>query len=64
MPNKEDAGFIRDLKMLGFKIFQQFDGENIPKHKLTAYIKDELKIGHYKQFGKQKRKLTKPAKVK
>ena len=54
-----DEGFEQKLRQLGFKVFQRFDRHNIPKtdNKMDDYIKEELKSGNYKQFGKQKRKL-------
>jgi hypothetical protein len=63
MPNSEDANFVRKLRRIGYKVFQKFEGEDIPKHKLTGYIKDELNSGNYKQFGKQKKRLSKQAKA-
>ena len=58
-----DAGFELKLKRLGFKVFQKFERNNVPKtefensgvSKLDLYIKDELKRANYKQFGKQKK---------
>lgn len=52
-----DESFEQKLRQLGFKVFQKFDKHNIPKtnNKMDDYIKEELKNGNYKQFGKQKR---------
>ena len=58
-----DNDFEQKLKRLGFKIFQKFERNNVPKtefensgvSKLDLYIKGELDKGNYKQFGKQKR---------
>lgn len=58
-----DNEFEMKLKRLGFKIFQKFERNNVPKSefensgvsKLDLYIKDELKKADYKQFGKQKK---------
>lgn len=52
-----DDGFEQKLRKLGFKVFQKFDKHNIPKtnNKMDNFIKEELKNGNYKQFGKQER---------
>ena len=52
-----DESFEQKLRQLGFKVFQKFDKHNIPKtnNKMDDYIKEELKNGNYKQFGKQRR---------
>ncbi len=54
-----DDGFEKKLKQLGFKIYQKFDRHNIPKTdgKMDEYIKEALKTGDYRQFGKQKEKI-------
>ena len=51
-----DEGFEQKLKQIGFKVFQKFEKHNIPKTNgiMDDYIKEELKNGNYKQFGKQK----------
>ena len=51
-----DEGFEQKLRQLGFKVFQRFERHNVPKTKgkMDEYIKEELKNGNYKQFGKQK----------
>lgn len=51
-----DEGFEQKLRQIGFKIFQKFERHNIPKtnNKMDDYIKEELKKGNYRQFGKQK----------
>ena len=52
-----DEGFEQKIRQLGFKVFQRFERNNVPKtnDKLDNYIKEELQSGNYKQFGKQKR---------
>ena len=58
-----DESFEANLKRLGFKVFQKFERNNVPKSefensgvsKLDLYIKGELEKANYKQFGKQKR---------
>ena len=51
-----DEGFEQKLRQIGFKVFQRFERHNIPKtnNKMDNYIKEELKNGNYRQFGKQK----------
>ena len=51
-----DEGFEQKLRQIGFKVFQRFERHNVPKTKgkMDEYIKEELKNGNYKQFGKQK----------
>ena len=52
-----DERFEQQLRQLGFKVFQKFEKHNVPKtnNKMDDYIKEELKNGNYKQYGKQKR---------
>lgn len=54
IPNTEDAKFEGKLKGIGYKVFQKFDGENVPKDLLDEYIKEALKYGEFQQKGKQK----------
>ena len=51
-----DEGFEQKLRQLGFKVFQKFEKHNVPKTagRMDNYIKEELKNGNYRQFGKQK----------
>ena len=51
-----DEGFEQKLRQIGFKVFQKFEKHNIPNtnNKMDNYIKEELKSGNYRQFGKQK----------
>ena len=51
-----DEGFEQKLRQIGFKVFQRFERHNVPKtnNKMDNYIKEELKNGNYRQFGKQK----------
>ena len=53
---KLDEGFEQKLRQIGFKVFQRFERHNIPKtnSRMDNYIKEELKNGNYRQFGKQK----------
>ena len=56
MENAKDSNFLRKLKNIGYRTFQQFQGENIAKNNLDTYIKTCLDNREYKQFGKQKAK--------
>lgn len=51
-----DEKFEQKIRQLGFKVFQKFERHNIPKtnERMDNYIKEELKSGNYRQFGKQK----------
>ena len=51
-----DEGFEQKLRQLGFKVFQRFEKHNVPKtnNRMDNYIKEELKNGNYRQFGKHK----------
>ena len=54
MPNSKDEFFLRELKKIGYKVFQEFEGENIQRKNLDDYIKPLLDSREYKQYGKQK----------
>lgn len=54
LPNELDAKFEQDLKSIGYKQYQKFDAENLPKDKIDAYIKKALNKFDYTQKGKQK----------
>lgn len=64
IPDEDDAKFIKNLKAIGYKIFQIFEGEDIRRGKLDEYIKDRLALGEYQQIGKQKKRLSTSAKQK
>ena len=49
-----DEGFEQKLRRFGFKVFQKFEKHNIPKSRIDNYVKEELKSGNFRQFGKQK----------
>lgn len=52
-----DEGFEQKLRQkIGLKVYQKFERHNVPKtnNKMDDYIKEELKNGNYRQFGKQK----------
>ena len=53
-----DKGFEETLSRKQIDIYQKFERHNVPKTdgKMDSYIKEELKNGNYKQFGKQKQK--------
>jgi len=64
MADSEDAGFIRKLKAIGYKVYQKFEGENIPKEELDVYIKERLDSRTYSQLGKNMKKMSKEMKLK
>ncbi len=51
-----DEGFEQEFKQKGFKIYQKFERHNVPKTNgmMDEYIRESLKSGNYRQFGKQK----------
>lgn len=51
-----DEGFERKLRQIGFRVFQKFERHNVPKTdgQMDEYIKEEAKLGNYRQYGKQK----------
>lgn len=54
LPNKLDERFEKDLKSIGYKQYQKFDAENLPKDKIDEYIKKALSGFDYIQKGKQR----------
>ncbi|MBD5402439.1 hypothetical protein HDR58_06525 [bacterium] len=64
IPDIEDNNFVRKLKSIGYKVFQRFEGENIPKHKLDKFIKEKLIAHDYVQKGKNQEKLPRELKEK
>lgn len=61
LPNSEDATFIGKLKKIGYKVYQKFEGENIPKDEIDVFIKERLDARDFHQKGKNPQKL--PRKV-
>ncbi len=55
LPNKLDAQFEKDLKSIGYKQYQKFDGENIPADEIDTYVRICLSELEYEQKGKQKK---------
>ena len=51
-----DKGFEDRLSRNKIKIYQKFERHNVPKTdgRMDDYIKEELKNGNYRQYGKQK----------
>ena len=51
-----DEGFEQKLSQKNIKIYQKFERHNVPKTdgRMDSYIREELKNGNYRQFGKQK----------
>lgn len=58
LPNNEDDKFIKQLKTIGYKTYQKFDGENIPKENLDMFIKENLDTRNYNQIGKNKKRMN------
>ena len=56
--NFQDAKFEQQLKSIGYRTYQKFDGENIPKEEVDSYIKEKLANRDYVQTGKNKPKMT------
>ena len=50
-----DESFEQKLRQIGFKVFQKFERHNVPKTDglMDKYIKENLDLRNYKQFGKQ-----------
>ncbi len=64
MPDSEDATFIQKLKTIGYKVFQKFEGENIPKEEMDVYIKERLDNRNYNQIGKKMKRMSREMKEK
>lgn len=62
VPDSEDENFIRKLKAIGYKVFQKFEGDNIPKADLDIHIKTRLDIREFDQKGKNPPKMSKKLK--
>ena len=64
MKRKADERFERILKQqLGVKEYKKFDRHSINetenKGSMDFYINEQIKLGNYMQFGKQKKKIKK-----
>ena len=53
---KLDADFEQKLRQIGFKVYQKFEKNNIPKidNRMDKYISINYARGNYQQFGKQR----------
>lgn len=58
MADSEDTNFVAKLKTLGYKIYQKFEGENIPKEEIDRVLKKKLDAREYHQTGKNMKKLS------
>lgn len=62
VPDSEDASFIGKLKKIGYKVYQKFEGENIPKDEIDVFIKERLDSRNYHQKGKNPDRLSRSLK--
>ncbi len=62
--NSDDARFVQNLKRIGYKVYQKFDGENISKENLDSFIKSKLGEMEYSQTGKNKPRVSENVKRK
>jgi hypothetical protein len=53
IPAELDATFERELKQIGFKVYQKFSEHDVPVDEMDKYIKVNLDLRNYKQYGKQ-----------
>lgn len=60
--DSEDATFVQKLKAIGYKVFQKFEGENIPKEEMDVYIKERLDNRDYSQIGKKMKRMSREMK--
>lgn len=58
MPDSEDQNFIRKLKGIGYKVFQKFEGEDVSKENLDAFIKEKLDTRDFSLKGKQAKRMS------
>lgn len=56
--DSQDASFIAKLKKIGYKVYQKFEGENIPKEELDVFIKEKLDTRNFNQKGKNPERLS------
>ncbi len=64
VPDSEDNNFIAKLKAIGYKVYQKFEGDNIPKENIDTHIKTRLDIREFDQKGKNPQRLPKEIKAK
>ena len=62
VPDSEDANFIAKLKKIGYKVYQKFEGDNLPKGKIDAFIRENLVTRTYSQKGKSPERLSRKIK--
>lgn len=62
VPDSEDIKFEQKLKTIGYKVFQKFEGDNIPKEQIDSFIKSKLDERDYSQVGKKMKRMSREMK--
>ncbi len=62
VPDSEDSKFEQKLKTIGYKVFQKFEGDNIPKEQIDSFIKSKLDERDYSQVGKKMKRMSREMK--
>lgn len=62
VPDSEDSIFEQKLKTIGYKVFQKFEGDNIPKEEIDSFVKSKLDARDYNQVGKKMKRMSREMK--
>lgn len=62
VPDSEDSRFEQKLKTIGYKVFQKFEGDNIPKEEIDSFVKSKLDARDYSQVGKKMKRMSREMK--
>lgn len=62
VPDSEDSKFEQKLKTIGYKVFQKFEGDNIPKEEIDSFVKSKLDARDYSQVGKKMKRMSREMK--
>lgn len=62
VPDSEDSKFEQKLKTIGYKVFQKFEGDNIPKEEIDSFVKSKLDARDYNQVGKKMKRMSREMK--